>query len=203
MSPRRIEARYLDPLDVIWLAAAQAFGLRVSRSDQVFASVDGRGELTLGAASTLDPDDCLAQMIFHELCHSLVAGEQGLELPDWGLPDWSEDLSGVDTCVEHAALRLQAQLAGAHGLREVLAPTTDFRAYYDALPEDPLAPGTDAAIRIARDALPRVERAPWGPHVGRALLATARVVRVVADLPPLAGEDLPLLFARYRAGEPA
>jgi len=195
--PRLIDARYLDPLDAIWLSAVRGFGLEVCRSEQVFASVDGAGTLTLGTDDTLDADDCLAQMIFHELCHSLVAGEAGLERPDWGLPDWSEDLSDVDTRVEHAALRLQAHLAARHGLREVLAPTTDFRAYYDALPADVFGPGADPAIPIARDALPRLERPPWAPHLERALVSTAEVVRVVADLPSLSERELPLLFARY------
>ncbi|NLY95693.1 MAG: YkgJ family cysteine cluster protein, partial [Myxococcales bacterium] len=62
---------YVDPLDAIWLAVARAFGLRVERSDEVYASTDGEGTLTLGTRETLDPDDCLAQMIFHELCHAL------------------------------------------------------------------------------------------------------------------------------------
>jgi hypothetical protein len=104
----------------------------------------------------------------------------------------------VDTTQEHAALRLQAHLAGAHGLRLVLAPTTDFRVYYDALPADPLAPADDPAVPLAREALERVARAPWGPHVEDALRATAQVVRAVAALTPPEEEGLPLLFTRYR-----
>ncbi|NOY89847.1 MAG: hypothetical protein GXP55_01465 [Deltaproteobacteria bacterium] len=203
MAARRIESRYVDPLDAIWLSAAHGFGLELRRSEQVFASVDGRGVLTLGAAGTLDADDCLAQMIFHELCHSLVAGESGLHLPDWGLPDWSEDLSGVDLTPEHAALRVQAELAGAHGLRDVLAPTTDFRAYYDALPADPLRPGTDPALPLACEAIARATRSPWAPHLEQALVATARVVSVVAGLPSWRPEAPPLLFARYHESSDA
>ena len=199
MAPRVIESRYLDPIDAIWLAAARGVGFEVRRSSEVFASVDGAGVLTLGSVDTLDADDCLGQMIFHELCHSLVAGEGGLHRPDWGLPTWNEDLSAVDTTYEHAALRLQARLAGVHGLRAVLAPTTDFRAYYDALPQDPLEPTEDPALPLAREALARASRPPWAPHVDAALVATSRVVRVVAALSTGDDSDLLLLFGRYRS----
>jgi len=183
----------------VWLTAARRFGLEVRRADDVFASSDGRGGLTLGVPDSLDADDCVAQMVFHELCHSLVAGEPGLSRPDWGLPAWSEDLSAVDTTAEHATLRLQAALASAHGLRTVLAPTTDFRAYYDALPQDPLSAGDDPAIPLACAALARVDQPPWSPLVRDALDATEAIVRVVSDLPHAAGE-LPSLFAGF---EPA
>ena len=124
---------YLDPLDAIWLTVADRIGFRVERSAEVYASTDGKGVMTIGAPSTLDPDDCLAQMILHELCHSLIEGTDSLAVPDFGLDNESER----DVVREHACLRLQAWLTEEHGLRHVLAPTTDFRSYYDGLPEDP------------------------------------------------------------------
>ncbi len=192
--------RYVDPLDAIWLAAITKVGYRVERSGEVYASMDGAGVLLLGSPETLDPDDCVAQMVFHELCHSLVEGRAGLTSVDWGLANVSEDLTDADFAREHATLRLQALLAGEHGLREVLAPTTDFRAYYDALPEDPLR-GDDRSVQLARAALALVASPPWGPHVRNALRATERVLAAVreagaAEATP-SGSALPSLFESF------
>ncbi len=188
--------RYVDPLDAIWLDAIAKVGFRVERSSEVYASTED-GVLTLGSPETLDPDDCLAQMIFHELCHSLVQGEANLRAPDWGL----SNLDDRDFVREHATLRLQAHLAGGRGLREVLAPTTDFRAYYDALPGDAFA-GDDPAVPLARAALARVDAPPWGPHVRRALDATERVLRAVWDAGAAgathAASDMPSLLGAFR-----
>jgi hypothetical protein len=173
-TPRNV---YVDPLDAIWLAVARGFGLRVARSAEVYASTDGEGTLTLGTPETLDPDDCLAQMIFHELCHALVQGEAHLTSPDWGLDNESER----DVAREHACLRVQAALAGEYGLRGFLAPTTDFRAAYDALPKDPLE-GEGEAIALAREAYERASRPPWAPHLRRGLDATRRVLDVVREM---------------------
>ncbi|MGF1468499.1 MAG: YkgJ family cysteine cluster protein [Sandaracinaceae bacterium] len=174
---RPIEQRYEDPLDRIWRTALARIGLRVTRSAEVFASTDGRGTLTLGEASTLDADDCLAQMVLHELCHALVEGPESLERPDWGL----ENDGPRDLFREHACLRLQAYLAGAHGLRRVLAPTTEHRAFYDRLGPMPLEPRSDATVQAARRGLARADRPPWGPHLRRALTATALVARMAAE----------------------
>ena len=171
---RPITHRYEDPLDRVWLTAAARVGLRVTRSREVYASTDGRGTLALGAAETLDADDCLAQMIFHELCHSLVAGPASFEEIDWGL----DNESARDLELERACLRVQAVLAGRYGLRELLAPTTDHRAFYDALELDPLA-GEGGSITLARSALSRAERPPWAPHLLAALEATARMAEAV------------------------
>lgn len=182
MSARVVAHRYDDPLDRVWLEAARRVGLRVERSDEVYASTDGRGTLTLGVPETLDADDCLAQMIFHELCHSLVEGPESFGAVDWGLDNQSDR----DLTREHACLRAQALLAGRYGLRELLAPTTDHRAFYDALPADPLAPmdpprtpDDGEAIRLARIAVARAERAPWAPHLEDALEATSAIAVVV------------------------
>lgn len=172
---RVVTHRYEDPLDRIWLTAAARVGLRIARSAEVYASTDGRGTLTLGTDETLDADDCLGQMIFHELCHSLVQGVESFEVPDWGLDNETDR----DLPREHACLRLQALLSGRYGLRSMLAPTTDHRAFYDALPADPLE-GDDPSVPLARAAASRVERSPWSPHLPAALEATASIAEALA-----------------------
>jgi hypothetical protein len=196
---RTVTHRYADPLDVVWLEAARRIGLTIARSDVAYAWFDGRGTLTLGSPDTLDADDCLAQMIFHELCHSLVQGPDSLEQPDWGLDNETDR----DLHREHACLRAQAWIAGRYGLRDVLAPTTDHRAFFDALPPDPLLPrpGVDPAlerrsIELARVAITRADRFPWAPHLTTALEATQRIVAASAPHAPMDS-----LFARHR--EPA
>ena len=42
---------------------------------------------------------------------------------------------------EHACLRFAADLSARFGLRGAMAPTTEHRAYYDALPDAPLTAG--------------------------------------------------------------
>ncbi len=171
-SVRTAHHRYLDPLDQIWLATAQRIGLTVERGDDVYASTDGRRTLRIGSPPTLDPDDCLAQMIFHELCHSLVEGADSFARPDWGL----ENSDARDELREHACLRLQAHLAGRHGLRGFLAPTTDYRAFWDRLPADPLAGRRQPSVVAAVLGAQRADKPPWAPHLQAALAATAEVV---------------------------
>ena len=175
---RTPQHHYLDPLDAAWLTIAERVGFRVERSTDVYASTDGKGVMTIGDPTTLDPDDCLAQMILHELCHSLVEGAASLGVPDFGLDNEGER----DLVREHACLRLQAWLTDQHGLRKVLAPTTDFRSYYDQLPEDPLADDTDPAVTAASLGATRSEEAPWAPHLAEGLAATAKVLRVASQL---------------------
>jgi hypothetical protein len=74
--PREIRHDYRDPLDQIWLHTAERLGMRVERSDEVYASWDGRGTLTLSSAAHFDPDDSLAQLILHEICHALCQGPE-------------------------------------------------------------------------------------------------------------------------------
>ena len=174
---RKPQHTYLDPLDAIWLTVANRIGFRVERSPEVFASTDGKGVMTIGAPSTLDPDDCLAQMILHELCHSLIEGEGSLGVPDFGLDNDSER----DVVRERACLRLQAWLTGKYGLRGALAPTTDFRTYYDELPEDPFADEGDPATEAAKLGAARSEKAPWAPHLREGLEATAKILDVVSQ----------------------
>jgi len=169
---------YLDPLDAIWLAVADRIGFRVERSAEVYASTDGKGVMTIGDPSTLDPDDCLAQMILHELCHSLIEGPQSLRVPDFGLDNEGER----HVVREQACLRLQAWLTDKHGLRGVLAPTTDFRGFYDALPDDPFADPSDPVTASAKLGAARSEQAPWAPHLQEGLEATAKVLRAASEL---------------------
>lgn len=183
--------RYADPLDELWLATAARLGFRVERGAGAYASIDGRGVMTLGAPETLDPDDCLAQMIFHECCHWLVEGEGASGLPDWGL----DNITDRDAPRERACLRLQAHLAGRHGLRSALAPTTDFRAFYDALPDDALTPRHDPTVAPAIRGLRRLDDPKWAP-LHAALAATGEILRRTSAIasgarPP----DMPMIWA--------
>lgn len=173
MFSRTIVHRYIDPLDRVWLSTLERIGLRVERTDAAYATTNGRGTVYVGAPHTLDPDDCLAQILFHEVCHAIVQGEANREVPDWGLDNTTER----DRFREHACLRLQAALAARHGLRRFLAPTTDYREFYDALPKDPFegAQG-DESIALARAALACADHGPWRTALAEALSATARIV---------------------------
>ena len=175
---RVVEARYVDPLDHIWLSAAAELGLRVRRSPHGYATTDGKGELAIAPPEELDSDDCLAQIILHELCHALVQGEDSFQKPDWGLSNDSESAQYQgDTVAEQACLRLQATLLRPHGLRRLLAPTTDFRSFYDALPRDPLkSVAGDPAVLLAIRGLSLAARPPYRRVLQDALLATATVV---------------------------
>ncbi|HEY6880418.1 MAG TPA: hypothetical protein VI299_20480, partial [Polyangiales bacterium] len=110
---RTIEHRYDDPLDLIWLDCLRAVGFTLARSSEVYASFDGERTLTLSTREHFDPDDSLAQLIFHELCHALVAGPRGSKTADWGL----ENVDDRDLLQEHACHRLQASLGDRYGLR--------------------------------------------------------------------------------------
>ena len=178
---RDAAARYLDPLDVVWFATARRLGMTVRRAPDIFASWDGRGELTLGTRDTLDPDDCAAQMVLHEICHWLANGPGSRAWRDWGCgPD--DDAQWR----EHAALRLQAALLDPWGLRALLGPTTDFRAYWDRLGPDlgvPISgvPDEDRAMACAADALARAASPPFAHPLRQALSATARIKSTVEE----------------------
>jgi hypothetical protein len=184
---RLITHRYRDPLDEIWLSTAARIGFSVQRSGEVYAHSDGRGLLHLAERSSFDPDDSLAQLVLHELCHAMVEGERAWTAPDWGL----DNVSTRDEVREHAALRMQSKLTSVHGLRWVLAPTTDFRVYFDALPADPLS-GDDEAVAPAREGYQRCLRSPFSPHLDAALERSARIAELTK---PFAAEDS--VFARF------
>ena len=160
----------------MWLEAARRIGLRVVRTPDAYAATDGRGTLAIGTTETLDADDSLAQMIFHELCHSLVEGPDSFGRPDWGMDNTGPDHDWR----EHACLRAQHVLTGRHGLRGLFAPTTDFRAFWDQLSGDVLADRTDRSVQAAILALRRADQPPWAPALNEALAATARIAQAAA-----------------------
>lgn len=172
--PRRPEHEYLDPLDLIWIRTAERMGLEVVLTHGAYADYDGKGRLAIGTTRNLDPDDCVAQIVFHEICHWLVEGEDSARQVNWGVTNTS--LRDLDR--EYASLRVQAALAERYGLRRFLANTTDHRAYYDALPDDPMLPVEDETSRLARVALARTNRPPWAPALAEALEATGTIVAV-------------------------
>lgn len=168
--------KYEDPLDAIWLEAARRMGLTVRRGVESYATTDGAGTLTLTDQAGMDPDDCLAQMILHEICHFMVQGPASSGWVDWGL----DNEGTIHNELEHACLRLQAALLTPLGLRQTLAPTTDFRSYYDALPHDPFeerSPAERESITRARAAYARRSRAPFRTHLEAALLATCNILQ--------------------------
>ena len=67
----------------VWTACAEAVGFRSVRTPDAYASTDGKGRLFIAVDGMFDPDDSLAQMIFHELWHALVEGEDGEKNEDW------------------------------------------------------------------------------------------------------------------------
>ncbi len=176
---RAMSRTYRDPVDLIWLGTAARLGWRVVRSHEVYAAWDGRDTLTIGDERDFDPDDCLAQMIFHEICHALVEGPDALAQVDWGLCNYDDG----DVLREYACHRVQAALADPYGLRAVLAPTTVYRPYFEALGADPLA-GDDGAVAPARAGYARGTEGPWAAVIAEALAATAAVGRAAAAYAP-------------------
>lgn len=178
---RAITHRYDDPLDLVWRRCATELGFDIVRSDEVYASFDGRRKITLSTERDFDADDSLAQMVLHELCHALVAGPDALTREDWGL----DNTSDRDLEQEHATHRLQAHLADRWGMRALFAVTTQWRDHWDRLPRDPLRGDEPSAVR-AREARARADRDPWAGALRRAFARTAEI----ADLSrPAAGPD--------------
>jgi len=155
--------------DEVWIRAAKVLGFTVRRTDSAYASSDGRGGLLIGTPETLDSDDCLSQLVFHELCHALVQGEKCLGTPDWGLDNTTDD----DAVNESACLCVQAWLATEAGLRLEMKPTTVVADYYQALPAAPLLAGDKAAAIAARAVKSRLAQR-WLPVLRRALQETRR-----------------------------
>ncbi|MCA9063160.1 MAG: hypothetical protein KDA96_08875 [Planctomycetaceae bacterium] len=177
---RAVTKHYQDPLDVIWIHAANRLGMQIRRSSEVFASWDGRGTLTIGTPETLDADDSLAQMIFHEICHALCEAPVGLSEPDWGL----QSDNPAHRVREYACLRLQAALADEFGLRSLMASTTIYRRYFDRIPEQALEDEDDPAVLIAREALVRLQEGDWCQPLREALQQTSDIHRVIHRISP-------------------
>lgn len=114
--------------------------------------------------------------MFHELCHALVQGSAARHTPDWGL----DNTTTRDAVREAAAVRLQAHLAGGFGLRGVLFPTTEVRAFFEALPDDALAPAGDESAQLATVAALEAARPPFRPVLLAALDETARALGIAA-----------------------
>lgn len=195
---RRPQHRYHDPLARVWIECAERVGFRIERSAEVYASSDGRGVLCIGHDEILDPDDNLAQMILHELCHALVEGETGERQVDWGL----DNASRRHVWREQACLRLQAWLADSVGLRDFFAPTTDFRVcFWASLPADPFAAPEEAGGRAERSCVAgrrgafRASQPRWAGPLRDALQRSAAIAAVVPrDLGHDAVAGLPSLW---------
>lgn len=188
---RPVLSRYLDPVELIWIATARRLGLHIRRNPAIFSATDGTGLMEFGPREHLDADDCLAQMIFHELCHWITNGEETFHQRDWGFAldaelDWRE----------HSGLRLQAALADRYGLREILAPTSQFRRYYDLIPADPFEALPDwhceeLVVPLAREAYERALGEPWGRHLEAVLSAHAAIRDVVRPFMADYASDVP------------
>jgi elongation factor P hydroxylase len=179
-APRPVDSCYRDPLELVWLRAVRDVGFEVERSHVVYASFDGARTLSITHAEHFDADDCLGQMLFHELCHALVAGPEGRAQQDWGL----ENVDYRHAVHEKATNRLQAALCRPHGLRWFFGTTTDFRDYYDALPEDPLAEGDDPAIELARRAYAEAQTEPGHSALQDGLRRTAQIAAITREVAP-------------------
>jgi Fe-S-cluster containining protein len=186
--PRIAIHTYQDPLSWIWTQAAQRIGLTVSRTTQAYAATDGAGTLALGNAEQLDDDDSLAQMIFHELCHSLVEGRGAFRKADWGLDNTlSYNAPGMAVSVatdhdwrEHAALRTQFVLCQRYGLSALFAPTTDFREFWDGLNDTVVDDRSLLSVRSAIVALHRSTTEPWSHALHGALRSTASIAQAAS-----------------------
>ena len=112
-------------------------------------SYDGEGTLIVAPYDEMDADDHLAQIVTHELAHLAVQGPSSKREVDWGL----DNMSDAHVPRELAALRVQASWCDLHGLRDVLVPTTAFRAAWPgigAAPFDPPGAGLPEPIEGTR-----------------------------------------------------
>ncbi|MEO6952909.1 MAG: YkgJ family cysteine cluster protein [Polyangia bacterium] len=159
----------LPALDSIWIACADALDLPVVRGGDSYVHFDG-ARLHISTDDTLDHDDSLAQLVLHEICHLLVQGPAQRNVADWGLDNTGAD--PFDDEREKAAVRLQAHLAGGHGLRRFLHPTTVVRPFFESLPDDALS-GDEPSAQMARDAATRAGHSPYERALGTALRGTA------------------------------
>ena len=110
------------------------------------------------------------------MCHFLVEGSEAWNRPDWGL-------THAGAIHEYACLRLQATLAGEYGMRDILAATTEFRSYFDRLPEDPLSGEGEAAV-MAERGYQRAKERPWSEILANALERSQQIARLIHPFAP-------------------
>lgn len=173
--------------DALWVASARELGFGVERARGAFVSYDGAGTIAVAPYDEMDPDDHLAQIVVHELAHFAVEGAEARARADWGL----DNMSDAHVANELAALRVQAWWCDAHGLRDVLVPTTAFREAWPAIGAAPLAPpagawsatieGTRVTPHVRATAAALAHAAPLREELARSLAgplaATARCAR--------------------------
>jgi len=163
----------LSLLDSTWLACARALDLEVVRGGDAYVHFDGC-TLHIADEAALDEDDSLAQLVLHEICHLLVQGPANRNSRDWGLDNTGAVESAYDEVRERAAVRLQAHLSGAFGLRDHFFPTTVVRPFFEALPASALDAGDDdGSAALARAAATRAGHAPYRKALAQALTASA------------------------------
>lgn len=148
----------LRSLDAKWIAFLESLGGQLQRSDDCFVSwLADDARLLVANEPDLDPDDTLAQIILHELCHHLIEGADSWHEDDWGLNNSTDD----DLPNEYAALRLQAALLSTPLQRQYLQPTTDHRWFYERLNDAPLYESIDPDTDDRSRALAQQGFAHW------------------------------------------
>lgn len=181
-------------LERVWREAAARIGFQVVRTPDAYAAFDGGGRILIGTPEVLDADDWVPQLVFHELCHAAVEGVDRIQESDWGLSNDGDE--HVDR--EQACLRLQAALATPMGLRQLMAPTTSHRSYYQGLPPLALA-GEGSVVEQARKGYRTLETHPFFPHVANALIETQRIVAQHGGIPlGVGGAQLPALESPWQ-----
>lgn len=180
-----------EAITSLWISVAAEAGWQVIRTTDAYASSDGAGRIFVGIDEVLDADDAPAQLIFHELCHALTQGPASWEQPDWGL----SNTDARDVLAEHACLCVQVLLAMPFGLRAAMAPTTEYRAYHDALDASMLATSPDGPAAQARAALALPGNAQLRDAVLRGLAATRAALDETGVSPDKDGGLHPIGFA--------
>lgn len=184
-------------ITALWTCVAAEAGWQVVRAADAYASSDGQGRILIGIDEILDRDDAPAQLIFHELCHALAEGPASWSRPDWGLSNTDDR----DVLSEHACLCVHVLLAAPFALRGLMAPTTEYRPYHDALDEAALPSSAEPAAARARAALALPGNAALLAGVVRGLAATRAALDDVTA--PGAASDTrhPVGFAWGAPGE--
>ncbi len=132
---------------------------RLERTDQAYATTDGRGRLAIATPSGMDPDDCVARDgAARGSAVPWCKGETASTYRTRGLcNETARDVILEHACAAPAGSSARSPWSPAN----TLAPTTDYRAFYDALPPDPFAArdaGEQEEVLLARAAYARRER---------------------------------------------